>query len=42
MELEKGVMETVFEDKDFDVAGGMVTPDMIRKSWSLYNLFDLD
>lgn len=41
-ELERGVMETVFTERDQDVAGGLVTHDMIRKSRSLYNLLDLD
>lgn len=42
MELEWGVMETIVEEIDKDVAGGLVTNDMVRKSRSLYNLFDLD
>ena len=35
-------METIVEEIDKDVAGGLVTNDMVRKSRSLYNLFDLD
>ena len=38
MELERGVMESVVEDKDEEISSGLVTPDMIRKSRSLYNL----
>lgn len=38
MELERGVMESVLEDKDEEVTGGLITPDMVRKSRSLYNL----
>ncbi len=42
MELERGVMESAVQDKDEEVAVGMVTPEMIRKSRSLGNLYDLD
>lgn len=42
MELERGVMESVVEDQEEEVIDGLVTPEMIRKSRSLHNLYDLD
>lgn len=32
MELERGVMESVLEDKDEEVNVGYVSPELVRKS----------